>query len=64
MRGHEEDALGRRTMKDPANTIIKAKLQQEAERTPWADLLLELPVLMREVKRTQEEFEFLSLWLL
>lgn len=48
MRGHEEDALGRRTMKDPANTIIKAKLQQEAERTPWADLLLELPVLMRE----------------
>lgn len=65
MCGHEEDAPGRRTMKDPANTIIKVRLQQEAERMPWVDLLLELPVLKRErCKNKQKDFEFLSSWLL
>lgn len=64
-RGPEEDAPGRQTMKDPANTIIKAKLRQEAERTPQVDLLSELPVLMRErCKNRQKDFEFLSSWLL
>lgn len=65
MRGHEEDAPGRRAMKDPANTIIKAKLQHVAERMPWVDSLSELPVLMRErCKNKQKDFEFLSSWVL
>lgn len=65
MHGHEEDAPGRRTVKDPANTVVREKLQQEAERTPWVDLLSELPVLMRErCKNKQKDFEFLSSWLL
>lgn len=51
MRGHEEDALESQMMKDPANTIIKVKLQPQAERTPWVDLVLELQVLMREVQK-------------
>lgn len=65
MRGHEGNALRRWMMKDPANIIIKAKLQQEAERTPWVDLLSELPVLMRErYKNKTKDFEFLSSQLL
>lgn len=65
MHGHEGDALRRWMMKDPANIIIKAKLQQEAERTPWVDLLSELLVLMREwYNNKRKDFEFLSSWLL
>jgi len=60
MHGHEEDTPGRRTMKDPANTVIKEKLQQEAERTPWVDLLSELPVLVRGAKTSKS----MSSWLL
>lgn len=64
MHGHEGDALRRWMMKGPAN-IIRAKLQQEAERTPWVDLLSELPVLVRErYKNKTKDFEFLSSWLL
>lgn len=43
MRGCKGDALRRWMMKDPANIIIKEKLQQEAESSPWVDLLSELP---------------------
>lgn len=65
MRGRKGDALRRWMMKDPANIIIKAKLQQEAESSPWVDLLSELPVLMRErYKNKTKDFEFLSSWLL
>ena len=60
----EEDAAGRWTMKEMHHQK-KAKVQQEAERTPWVDLLSELPVLMRERwKNKQKDFEFLSSWLL
>lgn len=52
-------------MKDPANTIIKARLQQGAERMPWVAFLLELPVSVAErLKSEQKDFEFLSSWLL
>lgn len=65
MHGHEGGALRRSMMKYPTNIIIKAKLQQEAERTPWVDLLSDLPVLMRErYKNKTKDFEFLISWLL
>lgn len=64
MCGHEGGALRRWMMKDPANIIIKAKLQQEAEKTPCVDFLSELPILMRErYKNKTKDFEFLSSWL-
>lgn len=65
MHGHEEGASGRCMMKDPANTIVKARLQQGAERMPWVAFFLELPFLMAEkLKSEQKDFEFLSSWLL
>lgn len=66
MHGHEGGALRRSMMKYAANIIIKAKLQQEAERTSWVDLLPEVPVLMRErYKNKIKDFAFLSCsWLL
>lgn len=53
-------------MKGPGNSTIKAKLQHETERTPWVDLLLELPVLIREQCKNKPEifFYFLISWLL
>lgn len=63
--GMKGGALRRQMMKYPANIIIKAKLLQEPERTPWVDLLSELPVLMREMyKNKTKDFEFLISWLL